>query len=633
MSTHRHIDAICVAVLIVTLLITVLFMNGEALGIRVIVDEDAEEHSGESWFTTNDLDGAWDTEGATQISLNGSSATVSGGGAYVLNGDVIISSAGRYVLSGGLEDGSVIIDTDKSAKVWILLNGVELSCSDAPCLDVEQAEKVFLTLAAGTENSMVTTGFSAEAVENGEDGTVFARDDLTVNGSGSLVVSSPQAHGIVGNDDLKIAGGSLTVEAALDTLHANDSLHLANADLVLTAGDDGLAVTGEESTFYLESGELTVTAADKGVNAGGSLLFAGGTLTVDAGDDGIAAAGDITIENGEITITAGDDGIHSDLSVAVSGGTLLMPSCYEGIEAKTIDISGGEITLYPQDDGINANGGSSSFGMGGMPGMSGQNGGQMQDPPEMPEGWEPQDFEEGSMPEPPEMPEGMDFGGRPGAAPAGEPMDASAFSENSSGSQAGSDSTDETWIHIGGGSVTVINDSARDADGLDSNGDIIISGGNVRVSLVNSGSNSALDYGSESGGVMTISGGTVVACGSYSMAEGFDSSSTQCAILYNIKRGIAAGKTVSLEDSEGNVIISYEVPCSFSSLIISCPEMKQGETYTVVIGDTAEEITLEEVSASYGDVQSEGFGGNMNWGGGMQFRPHRPQVSTGETGN
>ena len=633
MSTHRHIDAICVAVLIVTLLITVLFMNGEALGIRVIVDEDAEEHSGESWFTTNDLDGAWDTEGATQISLNGSSATVSGGGAYVLNGDVIISSAGRYVLSGGLEDGSVIIDTDKSAKVWILLNGVELSCSDAPCLDVEQAEKVFLTLAAGTENSMVTTGFSAEAVENGEDGTVFARDDLTVNGSGSLVVSSPQAHGIVGNDDLKIAGGSLTVEAALDTLHANDSLHLANAVLVLTAGDDGLAVTGEESTFYLESGELTVTAADKGVNAGGSLLFAGGTLTVDAGDDGIAAAGDITIENGEITITAGDDGIHSDLSVAVSGGTLLMPSCYEGIEAKTIDISGGEITLYPQDDGINANGGSSSFGMGGMPGMSGQNGGQMQDPPEIPEGLEPQDFEEGSMPEPPEMPEGMDFGGRPGAAPAGEPMDASAFSENSSGSQAGSDSTDETWIHISGGSVTVINDSARDADGLDSNGDIIISGGNVRVSLVNSGSNSALDYGSESGGVMTISGGTVVACGSYSMAEGFDSSSTQCAILYNIKRGIAAGKTVSLEDSEGNVIISYEVPCSFSSLIISCPEMKQGETYTVVIGDTAEEITLEEVSASYGDVQSEGFGGNMNWGGGMQFRPHRPQVSTGETGN
>jgi hypothetical protein len=115
------------------------------------------------------------------------------------------------------------------------------------------------------------------------------------------------------------------------------------------------------------------------------------------------------------------------------------------------------------------------------------------------------------------------------------------------------------------------------------------------------------------------------------MAEGFDSSSTQCAILYNIKRGVAAGRTVRLEDSEGNVLISYEVPCSFSSLIISCPEMVQGETYTVVIGDTAEEITLEEVSASYGDVQSEGFGGRMNWGEGMQFRPHTPRIDDSDS--
>ena len=194
-----------------------------------------------------------------------------------------------------------------------------------------------------------------------------------------------------------------------------------------------------------------------------------------------------------------------------------------------------------------------------------------------------------------------------------------------SGTESGSGSGAETWIHVSGGSITIVNDSARDADGFDSNGDIIISGGDIRVSLVNSGSNSALDYGSESGGVMEISGGTVVACGSYSMAEGFDSTSAQCAILYNVKRGVAAGKTVSLEDSEGNVIISYEVPCSFSSVILSSPEMKQGETYTVVIGDTVEEITLNEVSASYGDVQSEGFGGNMNWGGGMQFRPRRMQ--------
>ena len=164
-----------------------------------------------------------------------------------------------------------------------------------------------------------------------------------------------------------------------------------------------------------------------------------------------------------------------------------------------------------------------------------------------------------------------------------------------------------------------MNDVARDADGLDSNGDIIISGGVIRVSLTNSGSNSALDYGSESGGVMEISGGDVIACGSYAMAEGFGSGSTQCSVLYNIKRGAAAGTELKLEDSNRNVLRSYEVPCSFSSIAISCPEMQIGETYSIVIGDSAEEITLEEISASFGDAQSEGFDGSMNWGG-MKFR-------------
>ena len=177
-----------------------------------------------------------------------------------------------------------------------------------------------------------------------------------------------------------------------------------------------------------------------------------------------------------------------------------------------------------------------------------------------------------------------------------------------------------TWIHVSGGSITIVNETARDADGMDSNGDIIISGGSIRVSLVNSSSNSALDYGSESGGVMEISGGDVIACGSYAMAEGFDASSEQCSVLYNIKRGAASGTTVSLEDSQGNIILSYDAPCSFSSVVMSCPEMRQGETYTLVIGDSADEITLDTVSASFGDAQSEHFGGPMNWGG-MQFRP------------
>ena len=173
----------------------------------------------------------------------------------------------------------------------------------------------------------------------------------------------------------------------------------------------------------------------------------------------------------------------------------------------------------------------------------------------------------------------------------------------------------ETWIRISGGTLTVVNESARDADGLDSNGDILISGGVIRVSLPAGGTNSALDYGSESGGVCAVSGGEIVACGSYSMAEGFDASSTQCAILYNFSEGAGAGTEVTLETLDGRALLRYTPPCSFSSVALSSPELQLGETYRIVIGDRSEELTLTETAAAYGNAASPMFGGSMNWGG------------------
>ncbi len=629
MSTHRYIDVICCAVLVLTLLITVLFMNGEAFGLQMIVDEDAEDYEGSVWFTPNDQNGTWETASATQIALRGDDAAVSGGGAYAYDGNVMITSAGKYVVSGTLNNGRIIVDTNNAAKVWILLNGAKISCADAACIDIEQADKVFLTLAEGTDNSLTTSGFSDESSAAGMDGALFSRDDLTINGSGSLCVSAAVEHGITVNDELVITGGTITVTAERDALHVNDGLRMKKAVLSLSGGDDGISLTGLGSDLYVESGTVELTAVDNGITAENSITLVDGKFTVEAGNDGITAAGNIEISGGYINVTAGDDGIQSDTAVLISGGTVLIPSCYEGIEAVIIDISGGDITVYPEDDGLNANGAADlygGFGGGGMP-----NGDmlQPQDNMEPPEGLEfPQSTDIPLPPAGSEMPQGQEdmepFSEAEQSVVPGQqeiPGDeAAADSEATSVSSTDAGSTDETWIRISGGSITVINDSARDSDGLDSNGDIIITGGTVRVSLTNSGSNSALDFGSENGGVMEISGGEVVACGSYSMAEGFGSASTQCSILYNIKRGAAAGTKVSLEDSEGNILLSYDVPCSFSSVAISCPDMHLGETYTVVVGDSAEEITLDEITASFGDAESENFSGPMNWGG-MKFRP------------
>ena len=702
MSTHNNLDKICVAIVVSSLVLTTLFMNGEALGITKIVDEDAEQNSDSEYFTTNDQNGSWDTSGATVITLTGDGATISGNGAYTNDGNVVITNAGYYVVTGSLRDGYISVDAYDSSKVYIQLNGVEIDCSDDACIRVDQADKVFLTLAEGSQN-ILTSGstYSDEALNDGTDGAIFAHDDLTINGSGSLTVSAEYRHGIAANDDLVITGGTINVTAAADGIRGKDSMRIKEASITVDAGDDGLVTSNEEENgyLYIESGTINVTAAD----------------------DAVHTTGDITMVGGDVTITAGDDGIHSDSSVFISDGTLLINDCYEGIEALIIDVSGGDVTIYPEDDGFNANGNSDSqIGGGGGPGgnmgggdmgghgMSGQGmsgdmsghgmsddmsgdsasgdtsgsfgpgggmgrpdmsgdsasgdtasssfgpggkgghggpGGQMGGQGDQTEdaqsgsqteetaGQTPSDggsTEAGQMPSDGGSTEAGQMPSDGGSTEAGQtPSDGgsteagqtpSDMNSSDDSSQTDTESADEeTYINITGGTITIINEKGNDADGLDSNGDIFISGGTVYVSLVGSGSNSAVDYGSESGGVAEISGGTIIACGASSMAEAFDTSSTQASILYNTSTTAEAGTTLAIEDTDGNVLLSWDVPCSFSSALVSFPEMEVGGTYVVAIGDNVEEITLEEVSASYGDAQSSMFGGNMNWGG-MQSR-------------
>lgn len=467
MSTGKHFSALCALVLALALAVTVLFMNGEKLGIRVIRDEDSETNEDSGYFTSNDQNTTWTA--ATTITLSGDTATVSGSGAYASGGSVTIASAGYYDVTGTLTDGSLIVDAGKNAKVFLRLNGVTITCSDDAAIRVNQTDKVFLTLAEGTENT-VTSGetYSEAALADKTDGAIFAHDDLTINGSGSLTVTAAYKHGIAANDSLRITGGKITVTAPADTIHVNDSLH----------------ITGSA-----------------------------------------------------ITLSAGDDAIHSDTSVAILGGSLTVNTCYEGIEAPEILIEDGAVTVTSTDDGINACG-----------------------------------------------------------------------TETSDGSLPG--------VTISGGTVTLLNPSGRDADGIDSNGNIDINGGLVYISLVGDGGNCALDYGSENGGACRINGGTVVACGGSTMLETMSENSAQPSLLY-AGTTQAAGTEITLQDSSGETLLTYAAPNSFSAVLVSCPEMTTGSTYTLTLGDKAQEITLTQVATTYG--VSGGMDGDRggNMGGGM----------------
>ena len=330
-------------------MLTTLFMNGKALGLTPIAVEDAES----DLFTSNDLKPDWNTSSATKIVLSDQGSTISGNGAYVYDGNIHIIYAGRYVLTGSLSNGSVIIDADKNDKIWVSLDGAAIHCEDSAAIRIEQADKVFLTLADGSKNT-VSSGseYNAEVTASGVDGAIYSRDDLTINGSGALVVETGYCHGIVCNDDLVITGGDIAVTAAQDGIHANDSVRIRSASLSISAGDDGITVSNDDETAFLhvESGNITIPACYEGMEAI-NITITGGTIDIAPTDDGINANGNgsnsvIRITGGDVTIINPDgrdaDGLDSNGSIYIEGGNIFI----------SVSDSGGSCALdYGSENG------------------------------------------------------------------------------------------------------------------------------------------------------------------------------------------------------------------------------------------------------------------------------------------
>ena len=299
-------------------------------GEETAVTYDAASKS--EMFTDRDLSGEYDEAAALKISLNGTSAEVTAegsetksSGVTIEGSTVTITEEGTYIFSGTLADGMIIVDADDSAKVQIVLDGASVTSVSSAALYVKSADKVFVTTAEGTENTLANGGVFTAIDDNNIDGAVFAKDDITFNGSGSLTVTSPAGHGIVGKDDVKIAGGTVTIDAARHGVQANDSVRLAEAVISITAGTDGINVSDNKD-------------AEEGTESDSYFYIADAT----------------------VTISAGDDGIHADAQAIVEGGSITVTESYEALEALVIEISGGDLDLTASDDGINAAGGSTS---------------------------------------------------------------------------------------------------------------------------------------------------------------------------------------------------------------------------------------------------------------------------------
>lgn len=517
-------------------------------------------------FTDRDKEVGYDEDTATAITLSDDASSCDSSSVTISNNTITITDEGTYLLTESLSDGQVIVDADDK-KVQLVLDSVNINCDTSAALYVKAADKVFVTLASDSENSLSNTSDFVAIDDNNIDAVIFSKDDLTLNGSGTLTVTAKYGHGIVSKDDLVITSGTYQITAAKHALSGKDSVRIADGVLTLDAGTDGIHSENTDN------------------DAKGFIYIANGDISITADSDCFDAEETLQVDGGNIEVAAGDDGLHADGDLIITDGTINVTKSYEGLEGMTVTVEDGDISVVSSDDGINATGDGTSeeSSQSGTPPEKPDGSDSTEDRPEPPSGFDKNDnssansnSDSNSDSKPADLPDGNGGPGGGNGAPGG-----------GNGGPGGGmeEATDYNLIPISGGKIYI----NANGDGIDSNGNLTVTGGEIYVDGPTSGGDGALDCS----GTALISGGTVIAVGSSGMAENFDSSSAQGSMITTVSDSMITGG-ITLTDSEGNTIVSYSPSKEYSSVAISCADLKEGETYTLVAGDTSTSVSLNQ---------------------------------------
>lgn len=549
----------------------------------------------DSLFTERDLAGTYDLTGAVTIRFDDGGVSCDSSAVTLSGTTVTITAAGTYLLEGSCTDGTVAVDAAKTDKVQLVLNGLQLCAQTGAAIHVRQADKVFITLAEGSENSLSNGGSFAAAGEDNVDGVIFSKDDLTLNGTGSLTVTSPAGHGVVSKDELTIAGGDYQITAAEQGFSGKDNVCIAGGSFTVSTGKDGIhAENGEDASLgfvYIQDGTFQIDAQGDGISASSILQIDGGSFTVTTGggsENGedhtsggwgdmpggggnrpggrpggrsadtqtdtqtdtqdsasikaLKAATALVINGGEFMLDAADDAVHCNGNVTVTDGSFTIETGDDGFHAdETLAISGGTIVINESYEGleglhISISGGSiritgSDDGINAAGGTdeSGFGGGR------------------GDM-----------FGGFGGGMMGGA----------SNGS-----------ITVSGGEIFIF----AGGDGIDANGSLTVTGGKIIVHGPTVGDTAVLDYDTTA----IISGGTFIGTGAMNMAQTFSEAKNQGILSLSVGGNVAAGTRITLADEKGNILLDVTPDQNFAIVILSCPEMKKGESYIVSVGESS----------------------------------------------
>ena len=603
---------------------------------------------------------SYTTSNATLIRFTDAAAKASGkySGCEIDGTDVSITAAGTYVFSGNCDDGSITVKKGVSG-VTIVLNGLTLTNADSAAITLNKTAEASLIAAAGTTNTVADTAGS-----NDENAAVKVKSgaSLSISGTGALTVDGNAKNGIKGaadavitvaevklninaaddglscDDELNITGGTLSITAGGDAVKASpdtgdtenpDTTSLGNVTisggtLTLSAAEDGVQADGDLTisggTFHVKTngGHTTAltdaSASCKGFKAGGALTVTGGTVNVDSADDALHAGTDVTISDGTLTLATGDDGVHADndLVIGTRGASstttpkISITASYEGLEGTTVTVYSGDIDVVASDDGVNA--ASSTLG----------------------------------------------------------------------------EHSDKYAISIAGGDLYI----DAGSDGLDSNNDISMTGGKVEVYGADAVMDAAIDYdgtftlsgGTLFGAGMEPSAGTqaYIAVGETSPSGGMGggpngqgggqgmtppgdangtngnrptppnfsgNTSTDGTFTPPTKPsggkadgkpsgnlpnresalGIKKGSVITVQDSSGKTLYTATALGSMSSVIFSSADIKEGETYTVLVDGTS----VGTAEAKLGTTDSSSSMGTFKPGQGGQPNQNGSQATVG----
>lgn len=556
-------------------------------------------------FTDRDTRTTYAESSCIKITLNGNSISASDASVKISGTTATITKDSSYIISGTLDNGQIIVDVPDTAKIQIVLKSASITSSSSAALFVKEADKVFLTLVG---ESKLSNGGTFTENDDGIDGALFSKQDLTLNGDGTLTVTSPEGHGIVCKDDLVMTGGTYHITAASHALDANDSIRIKNSTIIAKAGKDGLHAENNDDLslgfIYIAESTLDLTTEGDGVSAGTYLQIPSSSITVLAGGGhengtkassdgfgafpggmggggrpggrprsneptstetqaidsastsmkGLKAGGDISITGGAFIIDSADDALHANTSMFISGGTFEIATGDDALHAEdTLTIAGGTFRVTTSYEGLEAlyievKDGDIHL-VATDDGLNAAGGND----------------QSGSMGGRDGM-FGGGFGGMGGGGFGG------GFSANSNGS-----------ILISGGTLYI----EASGDGIDANGTLEITGGHITVCGPTNGDTATLDYDKSA----LISGGTFLGTGASMMAQTF-SENSQGVIAVQISTQ-SKNTMITVADSDGNVLLTHTPKLSYQVIILSSPDLISGQEYTLSVGTISETVTAK----------------------------------------